>query len=164
MKNRGCHFVILTQICRLLLPATARGNEVEFFWVLLIVKSHWNTVIYVIYNDHWNQRHICFFIINNCLPLKICSSYELPTTVHYQKSKFENMYLNDNFYFSHDHNVGIHLAIRILLSRKGWETIFHVYPVHLLIEIGNTCLYSKVSLSVDRMFRVFQKRYTIYPV
>ena len=31
IKNRGCHFVILTQICRLLLLATARGNEVEFF-------------------------------------------------------------------------------------------------------------------------------------
>ena len=30
IKNRGCHFVILTQICRLLLLATARGNEVEF--------------------------------------------------------------------------------------------------------------------------------------
>ena len=30
-KNRVCHFVILTQICRLLLLATARGNEVEFF-------------------------------------------------------------------------------------------------------------------------------------
>ena len=30
-KNRVCHFFILTQICRLLLPATARGNEVEFF-------------------------------------------------------------------------------------------------------------------------------------
>ena len=93
IKNRGCHFVILTQICRLLLLATARGNEVEFFWVLLIVKSHWNTVIYVIYNDHWNQRHICFFIINKCLPLKMCSSYEL----HYQKSKFRNMYLKYNF-------------------------------------------------------------------